>query len=288
MLITFDFFLTVGSIEKKKVILYMLLSMAAVFFQYASLISILAFLKLEIDSLHFISVVNSFFSNFNYTQGVSIDIDLHEHKLGYIFISMFVFFYGVSGVLFLIGRRISSKIIRDSRGRLFSLAKKKGKYSDKKNRKALSALLLMHRRYLQMIPPFCIIALGACVFSIIDIGVLYILLGMLLIYSLLIVVFYRVFSYKGGGSDLQHVDDPSYESEASSGKARLIGQIAGVSIFGSVLLFALYSDFSVEELVITVVLGRIVLGSLVNFISPLVEIISQVPLFKIAKNNKLV
>jgi hypothetical protein len=281
-----QFLLAVNTVDRRRVLSFFIMSMASVFFQYSALVGIFGFIKLKVDAANFLNLLNEFsFELFSFELFTDIpSVDLKNVSI--FFILIFVFFYCLSGVASLVGKSISAKVVHDYRRRLYYNARNSGLLKDVPYKKALGTYLTLHRRYLQMIPPLFVVLLGTLVFYVIDKGLFYLLVAGVFFVILVALSFCSVLSKKDKRAEEdQDQHHRNYVTEYFSYLSKLFSQAVSVSIFGIMLFFALEEEFSVEDLLVTVIIGRIVLGNLVNFISPLMEISGKVSCFSVVKNE---
>ena len=266
------FFIKVNSFDRPRILLFFVLSIASVFFQYSALAGIYGFIKLKIEGVDFIQFINvlslDFFSFVLFSNISKVDLN----NTSVYFILIFIFFYSLSGILSLFGRSVSAKIVHDYRRELYDDARARGLLNNMLYKEALSTYLTLHRRYLQMIPPLFVVFLGMVVFYIVNIRLFFMFSGGFVFIVFFVFIFFSFVSIKDKHVQTKDNHHKNYSKEYLSYMSKFSSQVLSVFLFGAVLFFALEEAISIEKLLVIVIVGRIVLGNLVNVIYPLIEI----------------
>lgn len=261
-----DFFSFISFVfnSNKMVPNFFLLSVTATILQYASLAMMFIFIKAEVSGVgYLLKEVNLGGDIGLFLQGVD------PLLFSALMLVMLVIFYIGYAFLSFLSKKCSMSIIKNHKDKITIELKTVNALDGKKSKMLLNQYLEIYRRFFQILSPLSIVVFGVIFISFINFWIsIFITLSLIFI-----VIFYHILSINLA------VTYQLFANEYLINRRKLIAQLISVFLFFGILLSVMLIDLTVDATVVLVVVGRILLGNIINALHPIFEVLSKIQAF---------
>lgn len=247
----------------RRIVTFLALSVMATILQYLSLAMMFVFLKIMTSGLAEMFEENNLGALGCYLQG------LNPFLINILVLVLLAIFYLGYALFSFLSKKCSMIIIKDHKEKITIELKDANALDGKDNKILLNKYLDIYRRSFQTLSPLSILIGGLIFVSFINFYISFVV-----ILSLIIVVYFfkKLFNNRAE-------ENKNFAKEYFINRRKLVAQSISVLFFVGILLSASVIDLTVDAIVILIVVGRIILGSVANFLHPIFEILVNVNMF---------
>ena len=253
----------------KRIINLISFSILSTLFQYLSLGMFFIFIKIEVSGTKFmqnnLSYLNKIFPLDEYSTTTLLT--------GLVLFMMVIFYFGYAYFSF-VSKNISTKLITRHKNKITLNAQKEHDWSEKNFWLDLRRFFALYKSSFLAIAPIPIIICGLILIAILSSIIL-----VYIIFSLFVagVLYYFQPQFR--------IMQPKYSKEQMSNKRKFFAQMVSITLIMGILIIIWLGNFDIETSIIIILISRILLGNIINFIYSALEIQVNLIAFKKLQNN---